>query len=316
MTALDVTRGLARARCRVNFGQNSAERNNLLRTQSKPMSPMHGINLLFAFALCAAFCDVAEAQAPPTALDATPKVYPGTQEHLWTFYVPVLTFERHEILVQTLAPTIRSRRLEYESPALRAERFKLGQLAEFHCKYADWWELPNECGMYWHDVYADLPQLAMQRNHIDYDAAEWEWRERRIRFDIPRCVWTERTLRVMVPVLSPEEAPPPEWSQAPGVRLARESVDRARGALVAIEGDIGKTVRDALAALDSGIAVAVAQGADPRRLATVEGATIDLAAVRSALLAEQARELGRLARIRAELAAAVSGSNEVPAASR
>ena len=274
------------------------------------------VPFLFAvalFAAFAAFCDVAAAQGPPPVVEATANVYPGTQEYRWTFYVPVLTFERHEIIVQTLAPTIRERRLEYESPGLRSERFKLGSLAEFHCKYPDWWQLPNECGMYWHDVYADLPLLTMQRNHLDYEAAEWDWREKRIRFDVPRWTWTERTLRVMVPVLSPERAQPPEWSKGSGVTLAHESIDRARATRAAIESDMGKTVRDAVAALDSGIAVAAAQGADARRLATVEGATIDLAAVRSALLDEQARELGRLARIRAELRAAIAESSEAAA---
>ena len=316
MTRLDATSGRSRASSRVALDQSTAERNNWLRTPTKPVSPMHRINFPFAFALSAgfaAFCAVAAAQAPPSELDATAKVFPGTQEYRWTFYVPVLTLERQEIVVQTLSPTIRERRLDYESPGLRSQRFNLGSLAEFHCKYPDWWELPNECGIYWHDVYADLPLLAMQRNHVDYDAAEWDWRERRMRFDVPRWTWTERTLRVMVPVFTTEREPPPEWSQADGVTLARASVDRARATLAAIEGDIGKTVRDAVAALDSGIAVAAAQGVDPRRLATGEGAMIDLAAVRSALLDEQARELVRLARIRAELDAFVAGSSDATA---
>ena len=54
--------------------------------------------------------------------DATAKVYGGSREYRWTFYVPVMTFERREIVVQAPATKMRSRRWDYEVPALRAHR--------------------------------------------------------------------------------------------------------------------------------------------------------------------------------------------------
>jgi hypothetical protein len=162
--------------------------------------------------------------------------------------------------------------------------------------------------VYWHDVYADLPQLTMQRDHLNYEDAEWRWRERRVRFNIPRWTWTEQTLRVMVPVPSDEKAAPPEWSEADVVRLARESIDRAQARIVTLEADTARTLDAALAALEDRIEQAAAEGADPRRLIDVHGSTIDLAALKSALLNDKGRELGRLERMRSELLAALQGA--------
>ncbi|HEV8554475.1 MAG TPA: hypothetical protein VGR65_14015 [Casimicrobiaceae bacterium] len=242
----------------------------------------------------------ARAQPSPPVSDATAKVYGSSREYRWTFYVPVMTLERREIFVQAPATTVRSRRWDYEVPGLRAERFKLGQVAEFTCKYMDW-RLPNECRTVWHDVYADLPVLTMQKRHVDYDVAEWGWEERRIRFDVPRWTWTEQTLIVAVPAFDAEEVPPPGRSQAKDVVLARESIERARAMLDSREAATVKIMDDAIAALNSSIASVEAEGADPRKLMTVEGTNLDLGAARQALLDQKAQELDRFARLRGEL---------------
>jgi hypothetical protein len=244
----------------------------------------------------------ARAQALPPASDATAKVYGGTREYRWTFYVPVMTLERREIVVQAPATTVRSRHWDYEVPALRAERFKLGQVAEFTCKYMDW-RLPNECRTIWHDVYADLPVLTMQKSHVDYDVAEVAWQERRIRFDVPHWTWSEQTLIVAVPAFDVEEVPQPGWSQASDVVLARESIERARATLDWHQAAAVKIMDDAIAALDSSIAAAEAEGADPMKLKAADGTMIDLGAARAALLDQKAQELDRFARVRGELAA-------------
>jgi len=249
--------------------------------------------------------ETARAQPAPPGFDATPKVYGSSREYLWTFYVPVMTLERREIVVQAPANTVRSRRWDYEVPGLRAERFKLGQVAEFTCKYMDW-RLPNECRTVWHDVYADLPVLTMLRRHVDYDVAEWGWEERRIRFDVPHWTWTEQTLIVAVPALDAEEVPLPGWSQAKDVVLARESIERARATLDSREAATVKVMDDAIAALNSSIASIEAEGADPRKLTTVDGTNLDLGAARQALLEQKAQELDRFARVRKELDAAAT----------
>jgi hypothetical protein len=245
--------------------------------------------------------ETARAQpAPPAFVDATPKVYGSSREYRWTFYVPVMTLERREIFVQAPANTVRSRRWDYEVPGLRAERFKLGQVAEFACKYMDW-RLPNECRTVWHDVYADLPVLTMLRRHVDYDVAEWGWEERRIRFDVPHWTWTEQTLIVAVPAFDAEEVPQPGWSQTRDVMLARESIERARATLDSREATAVKIIDDAIAALNSSIASVEAEGADPRKLTAVDGTMIDLDATRQALLDQKVQELDRFARVRGEL---------------
>src|SRR5438034_3156672 len=201
----------------------------------RPESPMRKTELFIVAAsgvliAAATSFETARAQALPPASNATTKLYGGTREYRWTFYVPVMTFERHEIVVQAPATTVRSRRWDYEVPALRAQRFKLGQVAEFSCKYMDW-RLPNECRTKWRDVYADLPVLTMEKNHVDYDVAEWAWTERRIRVDVPYWIWTKQTLIVAVPAFDVNEGPQRGWSQASDVVLARESTESARASL-------------------------------------------------------------------------------------
>ncbi|MDQ2963005.1 MAG: hypothetical protein M3R31_07595 [Pseudomonadota bacterium] len=238
----------------------------------------------------------------PPASDATVKVYGGSREYLWTFYVPVMTRERHEIVVQAPETTVRSRRRNYEVAGLRAERFKLWQYAEFTCKYMDW-RLPNECRAIWHDVYADLPVLAMQKRHVDFDVAEVTWREHRIIFDVPHWTWTEQTLIVAVPAFDAEESPQPGWSQTKDVLLAGESIERARSTLDSREAAAVKIMDDALAALSSSIASVEAEGADPGKLNAGDGTIIDLRAARQMLLDQKAQELDRFARVRVELTA-------------
>jgi hypothetical protein len=258
--------------------------------------------------------EIARAQALPPAADATAKVYGGSREYRWTFYVPVMTLERREIVVRAPATTLRSRRWDYEVPALRAQRFKLGQVAEFTCKYMDW-RIPNECRTVWHDVYADLPVLTMQKDHVDYDVAEVTWQERRIRFDVPYWTWTEQTLIVAVPAFYAEEIPQPGWSRASDVVLARESIERARATLDSREAATTKIMDDAIAALDSSIASVEAEGADPRKLKAADGTIIDLGAARQALLEQKTQELDRFARVRGELDSAVRATRDARAVS-
>jgi hypothetical protein len=264
-------------------------------------------------ALGASF-ETARAQPSPPVSDTAAKVYGSSREYRWTFYVPVMTLERREIFVQAPATTVRSRRWDYEVPGLRAQRFKLAQVAEFTCKYMDW-RLPNECRTVWHDVYADLPVLTMQKMHVDYDVAEWGWQERRIRFDVPHWTWTEQTLIVAVPAFDAEEVPPPGWSQARDVVLARESIERARATLDSREAATVKIMDDAIAALNSSIASVEAEGEDPRKLTTVDGTNLDLGAARQALLDQKAQELDRFVRVRNELNAAVRIKRDARAAS-
>src|SRR2546430_5280317 len=203
---------MARSSC--NRGPEGAPDTRL--TVQRAESPMRTIFIVAGSGLLIALgvsFETATAQALPPAADATAKVYGGSREYRWTFYVPVMTFERREIVVQAPATTMRSRRWDYEVPALRPQRFKLGQVAEFTCKYMDW-RLPNECRTVWHDVYADLPVLAMQKEHLDYDVAEVAGRGGPTSFFAPRLAWAEPTPVRALPLFFSVGSPPPGSSRA------------------------------------------------------------------------------------------------------
>jgi hypothetical protein len=238
-------------------------------------------------------------QATPSAdpaFGAPVNVYADTREYVWTLYVPSLRNERVEVVTRVLAPTVRSRRWDYELPGLKSERRKLWQVAEFSCKYMDW-QLPNECRTEWHDVYADLPVLTMQRDHVVFDAVEWAWEERTIRIDVPRWSWNETTLVIGVPAFGSQD------------------FERAQTTLDARQASAVKAIDAGIEALDTDIAAIEAQGADPRRLPTGDGTLVDLPAARQTLRDEKARELDRYARARDEirnLSAAARARNEGP----
>ena len=255
---------------------------------------------------CGVLLFVASTGAPaqPIPGPAT-DVYPGTRAYRWTFYVPVMTIERRDIVFTGPDVVFRSRRFDYETPGLKYERRKLGQVPEFHCKYPDWW-LPNECGVRWHDVYADFPQLTLRREHIDADVAEWRVDEHRIRIEVPRWSWTPRTLTLVVPVLGTEPQPQREWSKAAEPILADASVGEARGKLEAGRAESLKAIDDAVSALGGSIAAIEGQRGDASKVVADDGSSVDLYATRRMLLADKATQVEHYARISAELDATES----------
>jgi len=231
---------------------------------------------------------------PPTDL------YPSAREYAWTFFVPVVTTERYDIVMTGPRLIVRSRRFDYETPGLRYERRQMGWMPEFYCKYPDL-VLPNECGVDWHKVYADLPQLTLRREHVDVDVAEIASDEQTIRIDVPRVTWTERTLKVLVPVWTTGPELPREWSQADGTMLADASVDRGRGTLENARANTLKAIDAAVAALDASIAAVEAQSGDATQVAAAGGNRVDLYATRRALLADRETQTKRYAQIEREL---------------
>lgn len=254
------------------------------------MGKVHGwlptaCGLLFAFA-----AGLAGAQRPPEAgaapaaapaFGAPVTVYAGTREVVWILFVPVLTTETVPVVVTVPELKLRGRRWDYDYPGLKSQRFKLGQVAEFNCKYMDW-GLPEQCHTVWRNVYADLPVLAMEHDHLNYDAAEWVWAEKTIHLDVPRWSWHESTFTLSVPSFGPNE------------------VEQAQATLDAQQAAAASAIDAGIATLDRSIAAVEAQGADPHRVAQA-GASIDLPALRQSLRDEQARELQRVAVVRDEL---------------
>jgi len=269
-----------------------------------------GKSIALELALASGVLLLSSANAAPVAEPApipgpATDLYPATREYQWTLYVPRVTTERREIVVAGPVVTVRSRRYDYEVPGLRAERRKLWQVPEFYCKYPDW-QLPNECGVEWRDVYGDFPQLTMRREHIDVDVAEWSSGEHRTFIDVPRVTWVPRIFTLVVPVLQTAPPEPRQW--VGGSTLPAEaSLQRARGALAASEAASQTTVDEALAAIARSIAAVEAQGADASRVRSSDGAAIDLASLRQALLDGKTAQAERYARIRAELDASGAG---------
>jgi hypothetical protein len=228
-----------------------------------------------AVAQTAAAAGVAPGSGGPVIVDN------GTREYVWTISIPVLTTERVAAVVQVPVLTLHGRRWDYELPDLKTKRFKLGQVAEFSCRYSDL-GLPETCSVHWQDVYADLPVFAMQRDHLDYDAPEWTWQEQTLHIDVPRWSWHESTFTLSLPPRDPED-----------VQNVRQALDAQQAAAT-------RPLDQGIATLDTSIAAVEAQGADPRRLANGDVA-VDLPALREALRAAKAQQLEHLAAIRGEL---------------
>jgi hypothetical protein len=230
-------------------------------------------------AACALLLAIASGGAPAAGDPAT--AYAGTREYVWTIYIPVLTTERVAAVVQVPVLTLHGRRWDYEVPDLKSQRFKLGQVAEFSCRYSDL-GLPETCTLQWQNVYADLPVFAMQRDHLDYDALEWTWQEQTLHIDVPRWSWHASTFTLRLPSSGGED-----------VQNAQHTLDAQQAAAT-------QTLDQGIATLDKSIAAVEAQGADPRRLASGDKA-VDLPAMREALRAAKAQQLEQLAAIRGEL---------------
>jgi hypothetical protein len=240
--------------------------------------------LLFLGSAVAAAQSPPESGAPavaPTPFGTPVTVYAGTRAYVWTLYVPELTTERVAVAVSVPVLHVHGKRWDYDLPDLQSKRFKLGQVAEFNCKYSDW-GLPEECLTQWRDVYADLPVLTMQHDHLNYDTAEWEWEEQTMHIDLPHWTWRESTLTVSVPTFAPKDA------------------EQAQAGLDAQQAAAAKVIDQGIKTLDTGIAAIEAQGADPHHL-TVGGTTVDLPAMRQTLRDEKASELERIAAIRGTL---------------
>ena len=239
------------------------------------------------------------AAEPAPAFGAPVTVYSGTEEYVWTLYTPVLTTERVPVVMRVLTLTLRGRRWDYELPTLKSQRFKLGEVADFSCKYSDW-GLPETCRTQWHNVYADLPVLAMQRDHLNYDAADWTWEDKTLHIDVPHWTWNKGTLTVSVPTIGPR------------------NVDGARARLDVEQAVAAETLDQAMATVDASIAAVEAQGADPRQLRS--GATrVDLPQLRQVLRAEKAHQLEQFGAIRGalgELAAAEPEPGVAPTGTR
>ena len=160
-----------------------------------------------------------------------PTVYPGTREFQWTIRVPLLTIEQREFVFKAPTGITRPARWDYEGPAVRTERRKIGTYPEFTCKYLDW-TVSNECRTVWRGVYADLPVIVMRPQHLVFDVPDWRWKSQMFPIGVVRWTWKEERWTVSVPVIVTD---PNDDSRASAARPAdgqcrpRARPDDARG---------------------------------------------------------------------------------------
>lgn len=220
----------------------------------------------------------------PAPGDDRPVLVPTTREYQWIVRVPVVSIEHRRILVAAPDLRTRSKRWNYETPALRSKRIKLWEVPEFNCKYPDL-ILPNECRTVWRAVYVDVPVLVSERAHVEADVPQFGLTEQSIDVDIPRWTWTDKSFRFSLPAIAPPEA----------VRRLRIALNGQRAAIIA-------ATDETIASITREIEAVQASGEDPSKLASGDGSSLDLLAQRQSLLDQRAGELERLADIDAELA--------------
>jgi len=235
---------------------------------------------------------------------ATPSAGSGTREFHWTMRVPLLTVEQREFAFRAPTGISRPQRWDYEGPAVRTERRKIAVYPEFSCKYVDW-TVSNECRTVWRGIYADLPVIVTRPKHLVFDVPDWRWKTQLLPIAVPRLTWKEERWTVSVPVIVTE---PIEDARASDANQAVVEVERSRSTLAAKEASALGVVDDGLRALDRSIAAVEAYGADPRRIETDDGSTLDLIATRAALDDERADAIRRFRRIGEELEKAAEQS--------
>jgi hypothetical protein len=234
-----------------------------------------------------------------------PVAYPGTREFQWTIRVPLLTIEQREFVFKAPTGITRPQRWDYEGPAVRTERRKIATYPEFSCKYIDS-AVSNECRTVWRGVYADLPVIVMRPQHLDFDVPDWRWKTQLLPIGVVRWTWKEERWTVSVPVIVTDPNDDRRASAADQTMASSVGLERARTTLAAKEAAALAVLDDGLHELDRSIATVEAHGADPRRIETDDGNTLDLITTRVTLRDERADAERRFRRIDSELDAAAS----------
>jgi hypothetical protein len=215
----------------------------------------------------------------------------------------VLTIEQREFVFRAPTGITHPQRWDYEGPAVRTERRKLGSYPEFSCKYVDW-TVSNECRTVWRSIYADLPIIVMRPQHLVFDVPDWRWKTQLLPIALVRCTWKEERWTVSLPVLVTEPDGP---SASPtDDAMARTEVESARSTLAAKADASLAEFDDGLRALDRSIAAVEGYGADPSRVEANDGTTLDLIATRIALREQRAAAAQGFRQVRDQLEKAAS----------
>jgi len=174
---------------------------------------MHEARLFIAASVVAAMSTLAAgaARAEPPGADELPQRLPLIEtsivEYRWVFLTPEWVVEPHVVAAHVYAPTWQARQIEFPSFEFTTEHRRVARVAEFECKYSDFW-LPNACRTTWRDVYVDVPVPVVRRDTFPVDVPQWSWQDRRTTVDVPRLVWKQQTLIVSLPAVALSRSAP------------------------------------------------------------------------------------------------------------
>ena len=237
----------------------------------------------------------------------------ATEQYRWTFYKPEFRMRSQSFVASVLTPHTMPRRYDYEVPTLHTERRVLWKYPEFSCRYPIG-ALPNNCETVWRNVYADMPVLASERDHVVIDVPVWTWQDTTFNVEIPQWKWVEAPLTVSVSlVVAPESCDhfvgeaAGDFPTADGLRAgtvpvsAGESIDATRARLVAELAAVQAALDQGIANVDATIASIKAAGGDPANLVSGDGKNVDMFAIRASLVEQRESTRARFARMIADL---------------
>jgi hypothetical protein len=252
---------------------------------------------------------VAPAPNPPSAGN----LLLATQQYRWSFYKPELRMRSQAFVARVLSPSTLPRRYDYEVPAFRTERRVLWKYPELSCRYPVG-VLPNDCETVWRNVYADMPVLATERDHIVIDVPAWTWTDTTFYIEIPQWKWIEAPLTFSVPlVVAPESCARFVGEAAGGVPAGDSdragvvpvstgaSIDAKRARLGAELVAVQAALDQGIANVDTTIASIKAAGGDPANVMSGDGKSVDMFAVRASLVEQRENTRVRFARMIADL---------------
>jgi hypothetical protein len=262
-----------------------------------------------------AYTCVAVASNPPA-----PGLMLATREYVWTYYKPVMTVHRRPFVARTLIAKTQQRRWDYEIPTLRTERRVLWKYPQMTCRYP-LGVLPNDCETVWHNAYGEFPVLATARDHVVVDVPAWTWEDKTYFVDVPEWSYVAQNLTIGVPALvTPEScgvfvgdaaramatteaasggSVAPEAASAP----PSVSIQNTRAGLESELASVVAALDQGIANIDGSIASIKASGGDPAQLASDNGKTVDMYALRATLVEQQVKARERFARMIDELEA-------------
>jgi hypothetical protein len=232
------------------------------------------------------------------------------KEQKWRFNLPSITMKRNEIVMGIPQTTMKTQRWSYDLPVVIMERRKIGQHPETTCSY-DNWNIPYDCRVTWHDNYIDVPVTRMQPNEIKIDIPEFIWINTKMSWDIPQLTWVENNWIVKIPEftlvnINVEKGKDLKarsddmTKEAAQITAARNLDTRAvtsnlyscfRSEIAKQQSNVEKQMDEGISNLKATIKNIQAQGADPTKVPSSGGQSLNLIATLDDLIKKKAEAI-------------------------